>query len=247
MKSPRFLLMLLWATSLLLLTSCGGREEKTETNTTATDTTVATTSETPTQPTMDTTPLHMMVATHRVKNFNQWKASYDAHDSLRLANGMHNYVIGRSLQDSNNVLVAVTVDDMDKAKSFARGPSLKQAMQRGGVTGTPSFKFITFRHRNTGTVDTDIRSMATFTVRDWDAWKRSFESGRQIRMDHGLIDRGYGHDPDNNRKVTVVMGVTDTARARTFWNSDTLKQIRARSGVVGSTERFVYQVVQRYQ
>ena len=86
---------------------------------------------------------------------------------LRLASGIHSYVIGRGLQDSNMVLVAVKVDDMAKAKAFAKDPSLKKAMQKGGVTGTPSFTFVTMTFQDTATSSSDLRSRTTFTVKDW--------------------------------------------------------------------------------
>src|SRR5687768_11496114 len=107
------------AAMVFFLTSCGGNEEK-STDTTSTDTT-ATEVTTPTSTsTIITTPQSMMVATHRVKDFAKWKVSYDEHDSMRLANGIHSYVIGRGLQDSNMVFVAIKADDMDKAKAFAK-------------------------------------------------------------------------------------------------------------------------------
>jgi hypothetical protein len=249
MKSSR-LLLLPFVAAILYFTSCGGNEEKTssDTTTTTTDTMTATTTTGPAEPaSVDTTPVEMMVARHKVKSFNEWKASYDAHDSLRLANGMHSYAIGRGLQDSNNVLVAVTVDDMAKAKAFSKDASLKQAMQKGGVTGTPKFWFFTMTYRNLATVPTELRSMTTFSVKDWNAWKANFEEGRQQRADNGLTDRAYGHDANDSKKVVLVMAVNDTAKARAYWNSDQLKQRRIQGGVIGEPERFVYQVVQRYQ
>jgi hypothetical protein len=249
MKSSRFLLLPFWA-AVLYLTSCSGNEEKK-----ASDTTTVTTSDTMTTTTAgttapaaaDTTPVAMMVARHKVKNYTDWKASYDAHDSLRQANGIHSYAIGRGLQDSNTVLVAVTVDDMAKAKAFAKDASLKKAMQKGGVTGTPTFRFLTMTYRNQVTVPTELRSMTTFSVKDWNAWKTNFEDGRQQRLDNGLTDRAYGHDADDNNKVVLVVAVNDTAKARAYWNSDQLKQRRMQGGVIDTPERFVYQVVQRYQ
>ena len=235
---------------MLYFTSCGGNEEKTSSDTTTTTTTdtMTTTTAGPTETAVaDTTPVDMMVARHKVKNFNEWKASYDAHDSMRLANGLHSYAIGRGIQDSNDVLVAVTVDDLAKAKAFSKDASLKKAMQKGGVTGTPKFWFLTMTYRNQASVPTELRSMTTFSVKDWNAWKSSFEGGRQQRMDNGLTDRAYGHDADDSKKVVVVVALTDSAKARAYWNSDQLKQRITQSGVIGQPQRFVYQVVQRYQ
>lgn len=232
--------------------SCGGRDNKgastTNTDTSAaTETTNASTgTATNSTSTVTTTPQNMVLTTHKVADFNKWETSYDAHDSLRLANGLHSYVIGRNIKDSNMVLVAVKAEDVDKAKAFAKDPALKQAMQRGGVVGAPHFNFITLTYQDTGKIDADLRSRTTFKVKDWDRWQKVFDSTRQTRRDNGIVDRAYGHDVDDNHKVMVVVALTDTARAYAFWKSDQMKKGREASGVIGEPERFIFRVVKRY-
>jgi hypothetical protein len=188
----------------------------------------------------------MMVVTHRVANFAKWKASYEDNDSLRLAFGVHNYVIGRSIDDSNMVMVAVKLDDLEKGKTFSKDPSLKKAMQKGGVVGAPNIQLTTMIFQDTATIGTDIRSRTTFTVKDFEAWRKAFESHKQTRVDNGLTDRAFGHDVNDDHKVTLVVAVNDTAKAKAFWKSDLLKQQRAESGVTSQPQRFLYRVVQRY-
>ena len=244
MNQSRFT-TLFCAAMVFFLTSCGGNEEKsTDTTTTDTTTTEATT---PTSTsTIITTPQSMMVVTHKVKDFAKWKVGYDEHDSMRVANGIHSFVIGRGLQDSNMVLVAVKADDMDKAKAFAKGASLKNAMQKAGVTGTPTISFVTTVWQDTAVISSPIRSRTTFTVKDWDTWVKNFPDGKQERLDNGITDRSYGHDPDDNKKVYLVTAVLDTAKAFAYYKSDALKQRRAAGGVIGEPKRFLFTVVQRY-
>jgi hypothetical protein len=165
---------------------------------------------------------------------------------MRTANGLHNYVLGRGVEDSSAILVAVKADDMAKAKAFTKEASLKSALQKGHVVGTPKYYFTTVVYQDMSPSMSDLRSITSFTVKDWDTWKKSFEEGRQIRLDNGLTDRAYGHDVDDNHKVYVVVAVNDSTKAAAYWNSDLLKQRRAVSGVVGDVERFVYRVIQRY-
>ena len=247
MMSSRFL-PLSFVAAVLFLFSCNGNKETTSTDKMSSDSTTTTTATTEpvTSSTIITTPQSMLVVTHKVNNFTKWKVSYDAHDSMRLASGIHNYVIGRGVKDSNTLLVAVKVDDMAKAKAFAKDPSLKAAMQKGGVTGTPSFEFVTMTFQDTAVITSSLRSRTTFAVKDWNAWQKSFEEGKQLRMDNGLIVRAFGHDADDNNKVTVVTAVMDSAKASAYWKSDTLKKRREASGVIGEPKRFVYRVVQRY-
>ena len=251
MKPTTFLTAPLLAVVLFCIESCGGQNTNNNTDTTTSTDTAATTTTTstttaPAPSTIDTTQQRMMVVRHRVADFNKWQTSYDAHDSMRLASGLHSYVIGRSAMDSNMVQVTLKADDITKAKAFAKNPSLKQAMQKGGVVGAPMISFTTMTYQDTANINTDLRSRTTFTVKDWNTCKRAFDSSRQMRKDNGLIDRAYGHDADDTHKITVVVAVTDTAKAFAFWKSDQMKQIQAASGVVSPPQRFLYHVVKRY-
>jgi hypothetical protein len=245
MKHSKLASMLLYAAMTFYCISCGGGEKE---KNAGTDSTVVDSVKTAVSPpvTTITTPQSMMVATHKVSNFSKWKDSYDAHDSMRLANGIHSYVIGRGEQDSNMVMVAVKVDDMVKAKAFAKDPSLKQAMQKGGVVGTPSFTFATIVFQDTADIPSALRSRTTFTVKDWNAWQKAFQEGEQERKDNGITVRAFGHDADDDKKVVLVTAIMDTTKAYAYWKSDMLKQRRAAGGVISEPQRFVYRVVKRY-
>jgi hypothetical protein len=246
MIRPRLSGKLLAAAFAFLLTSCGGNEQTTTETSDSTATADSTAVATPVS-TITTAPQGMMIARHKVGDFGKWLASYEAHDSLRLANGIHSYVIGRSVADSNTILVALKVDDVAKAKEFGKSASLKEAMKKGGVVGQPKMMLITAVYQDTATLGPDVlRSLTISTVKDWDAWKKSFESHRQIRIDNGVSDRVYGYDVDDNKKVSLVTALTDTAKAMAFWKSDQLKQLRAESGTVGEPERFVFRIAKRY-
>ena len=244
MTLSRFAPMGLLFTVCFVFPSCNGFEEKTSTEMVSSGTTAATTE--PASPsTVITNPQVMMMVKHRVGNYAKWKISYDAHDSLRLVHGLHNYVIGRAIEDSNMVLVALKGDDLAKAKAFSRDASLKQAMQKGGVMGTPTPMILTMVWQDTASLNA-IRSLVTMSVKDWPTWQKSFEEGRNERLQNGIADRVYGHDADNQTKVTVVVALTDTAKAYAYWKSDMLKNRRAASGVIGEPDRFLFQIVERY-
>lgn len=239
-------LVLLCAAIPLLMVSCGNASNSSNTteNTGHTDTLKT---ETPTTASnIDTTPLNMVIVRYQVSNYMKWRASYDTRDSMRRANGLHNYVLGRGVEDTNAVLVAIKADDMEKAKAFSKNAALQAALQKGFVTGTPKYNFISVVYQNMSPNLPDLRAMTFFTVKDWNAWKNSFDSAKQTRIENGLTDRAYGHDVDDNRKVVLVVAVNDSAKAEAFWNSNLIKQRRAASGVVGDVERFIYRVVQKY-
>jgi len=248
MKQSRSTGWLLYAAIAFFSSSCGGSadEKTTVTDTTAADTTATTAAAAPVINTIVTTPENMVIVKHKVANYAKWLTNYDGHDSARLANGVHSYVVGRGLQDSNMVLVALKIDDVTKAKAFVKAPGLKAAMQKGGVVGAPVISFVTNTWQDTATIDSKIRSMSAFTVKDWDAWQKGYEEGKQDRIDNGIASRVIGHDLDNDKKVHLVTALMDTAKAFAYFKSDALKKRRAASGVIDEPVRFVFRIVKRY-
>ncbi|MHA4809551.1 hypothetical protein ACX0G9_15670 [Flavitalea flava] len=249
MKHSRFSGSLFCAAMVFFLISCGGSGNE---KTTATDSTAAAdsaakaTAVVPEKTTIVTTPQNLMVITHKVANFEKWLVAYEGHDSARLASGIHSYVIGRGLEDTNMVMIATKIDDLVKAKAFSKDPSLKKAMQKGGVISAPMVSLTTATWQDTVTLATKLRSRTVFMVKDWDAWQKAFQEGKQERMDNGILDRIISHDADDNKKVALVTALTDTTKAFAYYKSDALKKRRAASGAIGEPVRFLFRIVKRY-
>lgn len=242
MKQLTFSSLLLCAFTFTLFSSCKEKKKEPENNNVPATEVVQ-----PTVPnTIITTPENMVVIIHKVMNYAKWKQHYDAHDSSRLKNGLHNYVIGRGLVDSNMVIVALRADDMAKAKAFANSADLKKVMQKGGVTGAVSSYFLLATWQDTAAIGSLPRSVNNLAIKDWEAWQKNFEEGNQERIDNGILTRIIGHDADNNKKVTIVTALSDTARAFAYYKSDALKKRREAAGVIGEPRRFIFHIVQRY-
>jgi hypothetical protein len=249
MKHSSLTGLLLTLATAFFLTSCGGgaNEKTTTTDSTAIKDSIAKAeAAAKAKSTVVTTPQNMLIVTHKVANYAKWLPAFEAHDSARVANGIHSYVIGRGYPDSNMVMVALKIDDTAKAKASMKDPNVKKNMQKAGVIGQPMVSLITATWQDTATIESRLRSRTTFTVKDWDAWVKGFEEGKQERLDNGLVDRVIGHDINDNKKVSLVVAVTDTAKASAYWKSDALKKRRAASGVIGEPVRFVFRIVKRY-
>lgn len=233
--------LLVFMTMSLFFASCGGGDKKTTETATGDSTTPAATVNT-----IVTTPQLMMMVRHKVKDYATFKTVYDNHDSVRRANGVHSYVIGRGVDDSMMVLVAVKADNLEKAKAFSNDAALKTAMQKAGMIGAPEISFINALWYDTANVGTIPRVITTFTIKDWDTWKKSFEESKQERMDNGIVDRQYGHVADDNKKVSLVTALTDVAKAKAYWGSDALKKRREAAGLTTEPNRFMFNIVARY-
>ena len=243
MKQYKFFAILLITAGTFLLGSCNsGKDKKTEDAMTDT-TTITAPDVTATAP---SGPTSVMLVRHKVANYAKWKPGYEAHDSMRVANGLHNYVIGRGVEDSNTILVALLMDDVDKAKAFAASPDLKAKMKEVGVTGTPVIDFLHSVMNDTTALQATVRLMVRSKVKDWDAWKKSFDGHLQKRIDAGLTDRVISHTVGDNHNVTLVFEVADMEKAKAFLNSQDLKDKMKEAGVEGQPDIFFYKIAQKY-
>jgi hypothetical protein len=232
----------------VLCTIVGCNDNTSKEGSTTGDTASANGRETPSAPasTIVTTPQNVLMVRHKVKDFSKWLMAYDGHDTARLAAGIHSFVVARGLQDSNTVMIVMKVDDTARANAFGKNPSLKTVMQNAGVVGNPEMRMVTMEWQDTGMVSTPLRSIVSYTVKDWATWYQSFQSRDDLRKDNGIAVRGVGHDATDDHKVRVVTALLDSAKAVAFFKSDTLKKRMAESGVTGQPERFLFRVVRRY-
>ncbi len=246
MKQFRILTTLYVAACTLVLFSCGGGEEKkADEPGVAADTAVAKTTE-PAAPAPAAKPSNVLIIMHKVANFGKWMPLYESHDSVRQAYGLHNYVVARGVNDSNTVMIALRMDDAAKAKQFAALPDLKTVMQKGGVKGVPSFKYLDVQMMDSSANALPTRVLLTHKVKDWDAWKKEFDSHKQVRIDAGLTDRAVAYSVGDNHQVSVVCVVSDLKKAEAFFKSADLKEKMTKAGVEGAPTIFYYNVVKKY-
>jgi hypothetical protein len=60
-----------------------------------------------------------------------------------------------------------------------------------------------------------------------------------VRRDYGLVDTGLLRDEDDANMVTILMSTDDTARAREFLASDSLRETMQGAGVESQPEAWV--------
>ena len=239
MKQFKFFSAITLVAGSLFFSSCNGDEKKTDNVTVSTDSSAVNKTEPPAK------PGNLVIIKHKVANFAKWKTAYESHDSTRLAYGLHNYIVARGLKDSNMVMVVLKMDDTTKAKQFAALPDLKAAMQKGGVMGAPSFLYLDVQMLDTSS-NAPTRVIVTHKVKDWDAWKKSFDSHKQTRLDAGMTDRAISYSVGDTHTVTVAFVINDMKKAEAFMASKDLKDKMAESGVTGPPNIFFYNVVQKY-
>ena len=85
--------------------------------------------------------IHMLIR-HKVADFAKWKPVYDAHASARQSAGLKELHLLRNTEDPDEVILLFSVQDFNKAKTFAGSDDLRQAMQKAGVSDKPDVYFL---------------------------------------------------------------------------------------------------------
>jgi quinol monooxygenase YgiN len=78
-----------------------------------------------------------LIIQHTVRDFDAWKIAFDRHESTRAKFGCLGHTLYRSGESGNDVTVITSWESRERAEEFARDPSLKEAMETGGVVGEP--------------------------------------------------------------------------------------------------------------
>jgi hypothetical protein len=242
MKRFYFWLELIFLFLVVFILGCNTDTSKTENEKVLEDTATLKTADFP-APSKNS---RVLVIQHKVANFSNWKNLYDTNDSLRQLYGLHNYIIGRGINDTNIVVVFLKMDDMLKAKNLTTSAELKTRMQQGGVLDTPSFLYMEVIFNDSLFIDQTARIMVTHKVKECNAWKKIYDNQKPERMKAGLIDRGIGYSLDDKNLVGIVLAVTDFKKASAYGNSPDLKDKMMVAGVIEPPTFFYYNIVQKY-
>ena len=80
---------------------------------------------------------------HSVEDYATWKEGFDTHTAARQAAGAtdETYVM-RNVDDPNEITIILGWSDLAKARAFTQSASLKEAMQKAGVTAPPEIRFL---------------------------------------------------------------------------------------------------------
>ena len=84
---------------------------------------------------------HLLIR-HKVADFDQWKPTYDAHQSARDDAGLKFLHLWCNEDDPGDVLVLFEATDVAKAKELISSAELKESMQASGVQGPPDIVFL---------------------------------------------------------------------------------------------------------
>jgi hypothetical protein len=193
-------------------------------------------------------PFDIVRLQFHVKDYGKWYTSFLSADSLRLAYGLHKYVISRGLgADSNMVMIVNKIDDLKKAKDFYAQPQLKARMQQSGVIGSPKFQYLHVINNDTATVPQAERISVTHHVKDFTAWLKVYDGeGKDARAANGMVDRAMSIGLEDSNTVSIVFVITDMAKAKARVSSPDLKKLMTDAGVDSAPDIVFYRVAEKF-
>jgi quinol monooxygenase YgiN len=87
--------------------------------------------------------LPAMILSHTVANFDAWLVGYKAAAPVQAQGGIIGHAANQSLDDPSVAVVYHQAESHDTLKQFMANPSLKDVMQKAGVTSAPQVSFVT--------------------------------------------------------------------------------------------------------
>lgn len=178
-------------------------------------------------------PFKVMAIVHTVKDFDEWRKVFNAHESTRVASGLTLRALARGTEDPNKVFIVLNVTDMKKAEAFTNSIDLKKVMQKANVTSKPEIIFANVVRLGKSPDEFKGRVRIGIRVKDFDAWLKVFDAeGKEIRASYGLIDRAIAQNVDNPNLVYLTFAVTDLQKVKARLNSPELKRLMDEAGVL---------------
>jgi heme-degrading monooxygenase HmoA len=83
-----------------------------------------------------------IIIKHKVNDYETWKEVFDNFADVRKSSGEKSYRILQPTDNPNDLTLLFEWDTPKNAETFLESRELKDAMQRGGVTGEPTIQFM---------------------------------------------------------------------------------------------------------
>lgn len=196
----------------------------------------------PPQPQM---PPHAMIVTHKVKDFAAWKPVFDADEAARKGAGVVGHGLMVDTTNPKNVSLWLGTADLAALETWSASPELKAKMKEGGVVGKPTTMSINHAAASPPSGKMfKYGAMIDLKVKDYAAFKTSFDAGEQLRTDNAVGAWAIGQDPKDPNHVTLWLESDDKDKLAAFVKSKELKAQQKEGGIKGAAKSSVWESVE---
>ncbi len=85
---------------------------------------------------------NLMLVRQRIRDYDEWRPGFDAAIPQRAAAWLSGTRVMRGSDDPNQITILFEAADLERARSYAESPDLREATQRAGVIGQPEIQFL---------------------------------------------------------------------------------------------------------
>jgi len=78
-----------------------------------------------------------LIVQHTVRDYDAWKPFFDEHEPVRAKYGCTGHTIYRDSDKPNDLTILFHYESRERAEEFMKDPSLREAMDKGGVISEP--------------------------------------------------------------------------------------------------------------
>ena len=84
----------------------------------------------------------ILMISHRVRDYDEWKLGFDEHRPVREQHGATGHALYRPADDPNTVVIFIDFPTEQRVREFLADSSLKQVMEAAGVEGEPTISLL---------------------------------------------------------------------------------------------------------
>jgi len=190
-------------------------------------------------------PIMIVVFEHKVIDFEKWRTVFNTQEAFRAGSGLSVLSIGRGVNDTNLVYVVMKANNIMAAQDFPTHTETKELMKKAGVIGSPMVHFVSVLRYEVSDTSYKKRMMVEYNVKGFQAWLKAYdEKGKNVRAEHGLIDRTIGHELSDTSNVYLFFDISDIKKAKSRLASSELKQFMKDAGIVTPPTSHLYKVIE---
>ncbi|MBK9482463.1 MAG: hypothetical protein IPO02_10890 [Bacteroidetes bacterium] len=176
-------------------------------------------------------PFNVAVSKFIVNDYKEWRRIYDEDSTIRKSNGMNAIAVANSIFNSNTVITAYVINDVEKVKAYVGSNEFQEKAKKSGVTNHQTFDFIQVIRFNPPKSHLDFLEYA-IKVKDFDQWLKAYDTEvASQRLEYGLIDEVVARGIDDKNLVHLVYLISDVEKAKQMMSSKKIKKRMLKQGV----------------
>jgi quinol monooxygenase YgiN len=181
-------------------------------------------------------PPYAAMVIHRVKDFDAWKAGFDAHADARKQASIVAHGVMRGATDDKLVGIYVAATDAEKLQAFFEAKDLKDAMKASGVQGKPTvYVFKSMSEKMAPPEKTGVLgALVEYDVKDFAVFQQAIEAQSDARAAAGILGYGLGQSLKKPNIAYLYLQSDDAAKLKTYFNAKETKKAMKDAGVRGA-------------